>query len=277
MPSTIWTTWKHREFWVKALRLGGTKTGPLLSVNGGGALSLSSFVTTDIDAGKSGTAGSLDIFPTAAAKGKLSLVAADSTGDTTTTITNAAQAAARTYTIPDAGAAASFVMTEGNQTVNGNKTMGGSVIRAAQEYQLAMGPKVGSAAGWVVNPGADNREATLAASQTGAILIVPLGGLKVGWTITGFKVIAQVQSAGNTVTIDADLRRETNAAADPTDASVGTITQVSVTAQTAVAQAKTGLTDVVAAGTWYYIKITATTAASTDIRYLGCTVTVTEA
>lgn len=34
---------------------------------------------------------------------------------------------ARTYTIPDAGANASFVMTEGNQTINGTKTFGSAI------------------------------------------------------------------------------------------------------------------------------------------------------
>lgn len=40
----------------------------------------------------------------------------------TTTITSPAPAASRTYTIPDAGAAASFVMTESNQNIGGIKT-----------------------------------------------------------------------------------------------------------------------------------------------------------
>ena len=80
--------------------------------------------TTNLDAGASATAGTVDIFPTTAVKGKIQLAAADSAGDTTTTITNASQAGARTYTIPDAGASASFVMTEGAQTVNGIKTFG---------------------------------------------------------------------------------------------------------------------------------------------------------
>ena len=65
----------------------------------------------NLDAGASGTAGSLDVFPTTASKGKLAIAAADSAGDTTTTITNASQAGARTYTIPDAGGAGTFVLS----------------------------------------------------------------------------------------------------------------------------------------------------------------------
>ena len=79
---------------------------------------------TNVDAGASGTAGSVDVFPATALKGKVSLTAADSAGDTTTTLVNASQSGARTYTIPDAGGSASFVMTEGAATVNGVKTFG---------------------------------------------------------------------------------------------------------------------------------------------------------
>ena len=49
--------------------------------------------------------------------GQLEIKAADSAGNTVTTVTNASQAAARTYTIPDAGANASFVMTQGAATI----------------------------------------------------------------------------------------------------------------------------------------------------------------
>jgi hypothetical protein len=78
----------------------------------------------NLDAGSSGTAGSLDVFPATASKGKTAFTAADNAGNTTTTVTTAEQAGARTYTVPDAGASASFVMTEGAQTVNGVKTFG---------------------------------------------------------------------------------------------------------------------------------------------------------
>lgn len=80
--------------------------------------------TTNLDAGASGTAGTVDIFPTTASKGKTAFTATDNTGNTTTTITNAAQAGAVTYTIPDAGASANFVLSEGAATINGAKTFG---------------------------------------------------------------------------------------------------------------------------------------------------------
>ena len=58
-------------------------------------------------------------------KGQLQILAADSAGNTVTTITNASQAATRTYTIPDAGATtANFLMSEGAQTINGVQSFG---------------------------------------------------------------------------------------------------------------------------------------------------------
>lgn len=145
------------------------------------------------------------------------------------------------------------------------------------ERQLSSPAKIGATAGWAAVGATNLGEATLPASQTASTLVVPIRGLKVGDTITAFKVVAQIESAGGAVTLDADLRKLTNAAGDPVDASVGAITQVAVTADTAVAAAKTGLAEIVAADEWLYVLITGTTAASTDIRFLGITVTTTEA
>lgn len=74
----------------------------------------------NIQAGLSGTAGYLASFPATAARGSLRLVGANSAGNTVTQITNASQAAARIYTIPDGGQAASnFLLTDnaGTQTI----------------------------------------------------------------------------------------------------------------------------------------------------------------
>ena len=153
----------------------------------------------------------------------------------------------------------------------------GVAVRAGVEKQIGNRAKAGTTAGWTVGAG-DNLPymGTVAASQTGSTLVVPVDCLKVGDTITSFKVVAQIESASGAVTLDADLRAITNVAAEPTDASIGAITQVSVTADTAVASAKTGLTEVVAANKTYYVLLTATTAAATDIILLGLTITVTE-
>lgn len=66
---------------------------------------------TNLDAGASGTAGSVDVFPTTASKGKLAITCTDQTGDTTVSLVAGAMSAARTVTLRDPGAAASFLTT----------------------------------------------------------------------------------------------------------------------------------------------------------------------
>jgi hypothetical protein len=151
--------------------------------------------------------------------------------------------------------------------------------RTSQQRIFGGYSKVGGTAGWTVGGGAVNTglTATMAASQTAGTLVVPITGLKVGDTITAFSVVGQIESAGGTVTLDADLRKLTAAAADPTDASLGTITQISVTADAIISASKTLETpEVVAAGETFYVLLTGTTGASTDIALMGVTITVTE-
>ena len=169
------------------------------------------------------------------------------------------------------------VRSGGTLTIDSGATLNatGSFVRS-ETRQIGTRAKVGGTAGWTV--GAANNlpyVGTVAASQTGATLVLPIDGLQIGSTITGFKIVAQIESAGGTVTLDADLRATTNVAAEPTDASIGAITQVSVTADTAVSQSKTALTEVVTSGKTYYLLLTATTAASTDIILQACEITTT--
>lgn len=57
----------------------------------------------------------------------------------TTTITSPAPAASRTYTIPDSGGAASFVMTAGTQTIGGAKTFSSAVTVNPTTNQIVLG------------------------------------------------------------------------------------------------------------------------------------------
>jgi len=100
----------------------GTTDGELK----GDATKISYDDTNTFAIGSSGVLGRIELFPNTASKGKTRIQATDNTGNSTLTITNAAQAATRTYTIPDAGAStASFVMTEGtSQSINGNLVLG---------------------------------------------------------------------------------------------------------------------------------------------------------
>lgn len=111
-----------------------------------------------LNTGASGTAGTLSVFPTTASKGVTTLTASDNSGNTTTNINTAAQAGARTYTIPDAGASASFVMTQGTQTVSGTKTFDGQLIGKGTATNDS------AAAGYI----GEYIEGTQAATNTGA-------------------------------------------------------------------------------------------------------------
>lgn len=128
----------------------------------------------NLDAGSSGVAGSVDIFPATTSKGKTTFTASDNTGDTTTVVNTALQAGARTYTVPDAGASASFVMTEGAQTINGVKTFdsGISTTYAKNEHATIFG--VAGADVVAVHYG-DGRDITTVLTLTNAALVALTG------------------------------------------------------------------------------------------------------
>lgn len=160
-------------------------------------------------------------------------------------------------------------------------TFSGTVSRDTQWFQIAPRAKVGATAGWTVAAADDlGLMATCPASQTAATLVVPIDDLHIGDVITGFGVVAQIESAGGAVTLDADLRALTAADADFTDASLATLTQISVTADDSFDGVATGtkesITVTVTAGKKYYLLLTATTAGSTDIALGGLTLKINE-
>lgn len=163
-----------------------------------------------------------------------------------------------------------LLLDAGITTLAGSTTtLAGSVVHATT-IQLGAGRcKVGTTAGWVVNAANNTGTiATVAASQTSSTLVMPIDGLQIGGTITGYKVAASINSAGGAVTLDCALRTLTIAAgATATDAAVasGSITQIAVSAATAATATVTGLATVVTSGVSYYLLLTATTAASTTI------------
>lgn len=84
-----------------------------------------SYAVAAFAAGSSGSAGTVDIYPATASKGKRHLTCTNNTGDYTITETNAAFGQATVITLPDpVSVAASYVLTEGAQTINGVKTFG---------------------------------------------------------------------------------------------------------------------------------------------------------
>ncbi len=153
----------------------------------------------------------------------------------------------------------------------------GSFKHESYQRVINTGAQIGTTPGWVIQQN-DNLglAATCQASITAATLVIPVSGLTVGDKITAFSVVGQIESGGNTVTLDADLRKLTAATADVTDPSVGSITQISVTADAIISSSKTGLTEVVAANETFYVLLTATTGVLTDIALQGITITVSE-
>lgn len=182
------------------------------------------------------------------------------------------------FTAPD-GTDVLVVTDEGVTTPKITPT---SVVRTSQKRVMNAGvhAKAGTSSGWTVAAVDSLCVSTLAASLSTKVLVVPVTGLKVGDTITGFHLIGQVESAGNNVTIDADLRKHTAAAADVADASVGAMTQLVVSADAILSASnarKASLSEVVAADETFYVKITGTTTALTDIALQGVAIEITEA
>ena len=174
------------------------------------------------------------------------------------------------------GTTDAVVALGGTQTITGDKTLSGTVsftgatTKTGIVEQHAHHAKIGAGAGFAVDA-ADNKNslARCPASQTAATLVVPLS-VRVGDVLTGYYLVGQIESAGGIVTVDAALRKQTAAAADLTDAAVtsGGITQLSVTADTIISATNAGVTGLavtVAANETYYVLITVTTAASTDV------------
>lgn len=179
-------------------------------------------------------------------------------------------------TIP---AGANLTLTSGGITItNGNLTITtGGIIRTITHQCGGGQVKAGTTAGWTVGAGNNlGTIATVAQSQTASTLVLRVQGLPVGATITGFAVYSSINAAGNTVTLDANLRKIIIAAgATGTDSSIGSITQVSVVAATASSAAKTGLTEVVVAGSNYYFLLTCSTGATTTLELTGVEITYT--
>lgn len=105
--------------YIDGITPGTAAASKALVLNSSKGISLiTSLNSTTLSAGVDATAGTLQVFPTTTAKGKLTVTISDATTNTVTNINVAAQAAARTYTVPDAGATtASFMMTAGTATM----------------------------------------------------------------------------------------------------------------------------------------------------------------
>ena len=136
--------------------------------------------------------------------------------------------------------------------------------------------KIGATSGWQVDSSTGNiAHITLPQSKTSSTAIIPIFGIEIGETITGVAVHGQCESAGGSVSITLSVRKLTTAAADVTDGQLGftTVNSTADTLYSAANLAVTGLYESVAEGETVYARLTATTAASTDIDIIGISVT----
>lgn len=140
-----------------------------------GISTITTATITNLNVGASGSAGTLTVFPSTALKGWLSVTkSANASSNTVTNINVADQSGTRVYTVPDAGASASFVMTQGAQTIVGATTFSGGVTAANMFATTAI--QVG------------------ASGSQGAIQLFPTTASK------GYVQIQTLDNAGNTIT-----------------------------------------------------------------------------
>lgn len=91
----------------------------------------------NIQAGLSGTAGTLSSFPATALKGSLKVVGVANTGDTDVTISNALHAQASVYSIPDVGAATGQFNVVTGALVSGNVMSASGTAGKLQDTGIA--------------------------------------------------------------------------------------------------------------------------------------------
>jgi hypothetical protein len=155
---------------------------------------------TDLDAGASGSAGSIDVFPATASKGKIAITATNNTDNYTVGLTNAAHGQASTYSIPDSGAAAAYiVVTTGANTAK--IACGGSDRTITLGGDLTTGGAV-SLAGTLTTGGNVTFSGAFAAQITvpsASTWVLPSGGGTLA-TTTG----AETGTTESTFTVDSD-------------------------------------------------------------------------
>ncbi len=179
-----------------------------------------------INAGASGVAGTVNIFPATASKGNVALTTSNNSGNTITGINVAAQTGARTYTIADAGASDTFTMNAAAQTLT-NKTINGAIYStdnavASATLSLTSSATLTNVAGMVVTvvPGTYKFRVDAPCVSTANT------GIKVGFKLTtavitsgaisgkGFSAAASNMSAYSTTVSDQALWYDNATAVD---------------------------------------------------------------
>jgi hypothetical protein len=201
----------------------------------------------NIQAGLSGTAGSLSSFPGTASKGHLSLTAVANTGNTATVISNAAMGQATTVSVPDPGVATTnFILADNTGTQNISTgsldVLTGNLIAGSSGHAgtLASFPGTASKGSLIVagvaNTGNTNTTISNAAMGQASIISIPdpansAGQFLVGATATPF-VSGNFPQASGTAGLMVDSGVSV-ASLSTAVTQLGVLHQVSVTFNTA--------------------------------------------
>lgn len=174
----------------------------------------------NIQAGLSGTAGTLASYPSTASKGSLKLVAVANTGDTVTTISNAAMGQASVVSIPDpAAATANFAVAPAalvnNNLIKASGTAGlvadAGIAASAVMQTTAVNTMTGS--GQIILVKANGTEAANAVTASGNAGVITTSSLStvagssyaITWTntkITATSVIGLLVQGGTNTTVN---------------------------------------------------------------------------
>jgi hypothetical protein len=141
----------------------------------------------------------------------------------------------------------------------------------ATETRLFTGFSIPTGSTWTLgNDGTANLPANKPVAQ---YVCVPLSNLKVGETITKFRVVGALgASAGNHTVVDAILRKVTKGAGTVVDSAIDMIVQVDVQADTALdSEEALAVPETIATDYQYYVRFAATTAndPTCDIALIG--------
>lgn len=112
-----------------------------VSVAGDGIITLTAFTMpslTTLNVGSDGVAGTLNIWPTTASKGKRTLVAADNAANYTITETNASFGQSTTVTMPDPGTATALDVISPAALVNNNLVKASGVAGLVADAGVAV-------------------------------------------------------------------------------------------------------------------------------------------
>jgi hypothetical protein len=111
---------------------GATYTGQIITSDSVSAATVTTLTATTGNFRASGTAGTVNVYPTTASKGKITIAAVDSAADYTMTLSNASLGQSSVITIPDPGAATDTFMTLAPaQTVTGWKVFSAGIKKRA--------------------------------------------------------------------------------------------------------------------------------------------------